>query len=76
MNNMPTYMFIILYILFILSFTVFIYSIYKYKRIGMIEFSLPFVWFYIFFRPLNIDNCSDLVNRNLYFWNSKTKKLK
>lgn len=62
-------MFFILYILFILSFMVFIFSIYRYKRIGLIELSLPFAWFYIFFRPLNIDNCSDIVNRDLYFWN-------
>jgi len=64
-------MFISLGFLFFLSVVISLISIMKFKTISLVDFFVLFSWFYVFYRPLAIDYCGAVINRELYFWNSE-----
>jgi hypothetical protein len=59
----------ILGILFLLSIFFIYKSIQKFKALGLIEATTIMSWFYIFYRPLVLEECTEYINIDLYYWN-------
>ena len=53
-----------------LSCLIIIFSIYRKNGLGLVDFFVIFSWFYIFFRPIVLEGCTDFINVDLYYWDS------
>ena len=57
-------------LLFVVSISLVLISFLMFKTFGLIELGVISSWFFVYFRPLTIDYCRDVVIRDLYYWNS------
>ena len=62
--------YVLLITFFFMSICFVYYGINKKKSIGLIEIFTILSWFYIFYRPLTLEICLDVININLYFWDA------
>ena len=65
---MSDFFYLIMFMTLLMSLSLWVFSVYRMKTIGLIEFMVMFSWFYIFLRPLTIDYCSNFINKEIYFW--------
>lgn len=63
--------FIPLALICIASIFILISSIFRKRYISLFDFFVIFSTFYVYIRPLTVDYCADIINRNIYLWDSE-----